>query len=604
MATRKRNIIDRKRKTPKEPVPELAIDMEQNDRRFELVSILILFLFGLYQSILLYGHHIMPSPDFPSFIDVGRKLWHFQLPTIYQRGPTYGLIVYPLSLITGGQHPELTAAWIFNSVLQPCNLVLMYLIGKRFVGKSAFWIAIIAILNPWMIEVFTKPLAEVGMLFFTLITLYLMFNRSRLCYVFASMASVLRYECAALILAAFVMDMIYGKSKKERINAFIYSALACIPLGLWVTGTLYFYPDKNGESVSYLQFMNLKQLFKFDVLSRELNLLWSSTIGTLFTLGPKVSTDAFTVKLLAITTKIIAGLSFLFGSVWGMIKKQWNMIAIQIFFILYMIIHISYGYSEPRFYIPVQWMFLLICWYGIKSFWQIINANERIPKFAIIIVQGIALLLFIIWISALVSYFTGLSSYSPRTIYLPYAAIIASILAVAAYTYIYRGKNLLRNIVIISFVSIIFCSNQYTVARIVRDGTHDGEFKQLLDWYKQNAKPGEKLVSTLASLLSVLDPKDKDCFISPGDLKADTPEGFIDNCYKEGITYVTWDSRIGFSPENVFYQLAKLENIAFLRNKQSVGPYEYITTIVHPTEKNRYINIFRLRPRPELPAGQ
>ena len=147
-------------------------------------------------------------------------------------------------------------------------------------------------------------------------------------------------------------------------------------------------------------------------------------------------------------------------------------------------------------------------------------------------------------------------------------------------------------------------SNQFTVAGVLKDGTNDVEFKQLLNWYLQNAKPGEKLVSTLSSLLEILAPAHKDFFIVTGDLKADNPEGFINNCYKEGVTYIAWDSRVGLSSDDVFYKLARLDNIAMLRNKQSEGPYEYLTTIVHPKDNRRYINIFRLLPQPVQPSGK
>ncbi len=580
---------------------ELVIDYEKEDKKIVLLSCLVLFLFGVYQSILLYGHHIMPSPDFPSFIDVGRKLWSFQIPTNYQRAPVYGLIVYPLSLIVGGQHPELTAAWLFNSILQPCNLVLIYLAGKKVVGNSAFWLAMIAILNPWLIEVFTKPIAEICLLFFMLITFFFMFRRSNLCYLLASIATMVRYECAALILAAFVMDMIHRKSRKEKIYAFCYSVLASIPLGIWMIGTMYFFPDKNGTYVHPLQFINIGELFKVATLKSQLNLLWYSIIGPLF--RPGLNPGENLLNMLATVTKLIAALSFIFGAIWGLVKKQWNILALLIFLILYMIVHISYAYSEPRFYTPVQWILLLICLYGIKSFWQLVNANNRIPRYVTIGAQIAVLIVALVWFSRLAGYLPEFSSISPRSVSLPYAAIAASILAVAGIAFIYRGKHSWRNIVILSVVSLMIVSNQFTVAGVIRDGTQDGEFRQLLDWYRQNAKPGEKLVSTLSSLLSVLDPKDKDCFLVTGDLKADSPEGFIDNCYKEGVTYIAWDSRVGFSTNDVFYTLARLDNIAMLRNPKSTGPYEYITTIVHPTQKNRFINIFRLRPRPVQHSG-
>ncbi|MBN1973905.1 MAG: hypothetical protein JW787_09730 [Sedimentisphaerales bacterium] len=602
MGSRKDKIIQRKRTIKKSLHVDLVINPEQDERKIELLICIILFLFGFYQSILFYGHHIMPSPDFPSFLKVGKQLWSFKIPTDYMRGPTYGLFVYPLSLIVGGGHPELTAAWLFNSILQIFNLILIFLVGKKIVGNSAFWLALLGILNPWLIEVFTKPIAEICLLFFMLTTFFFMFRGSSLCYLFASIATMVRYECAALILASFVMDMIRRKDRKEKIRALCFSVLASLPLGLWMLGTMFFFPNEKSGTVHYIQFINIEKLINIKVVARELNLLWYSIIGPLF--RPGLSAGENSVKLLNGIIELIAFLSFAFGIIWGLLKKQWNILALLIFFVLYMIVHISYAYSEPRFYTPVQWIFLLICWYGIKSFWQRIKAYEKIPKYVIFGAQTAVLVISILWLSILAGYLPRFANMSPRSVSLPYAAIIASVFFVAGGAFIYKGKNLWRNIVVLAVICLMIISNQFSVAGVIKDGTHDGEFKQLLDWYIHNAKPGEKMVSTLNDLLGVLAPAYKDCFISHGSLNADNPDDFVNRCYENGVKYVAWDSRIGVTPDDVFYTLAKLDNIAVLCNKQSIGPYEYITTITHPTDDWRYINVFRLRPRPVQPSVQ
>jgi small neutral amino acid transporter SnatA (MarC family) len=109
-------------------------------------------------------------------------------------------------------------------------------------------------LNPWLIEVFTKPIAEICLLFAILMTFFFMFRGSYWCYLFASVAAMIRYEGAALILAAFVMDMIYRKSKKEKVYAFCYSVLASIPLALWMLETILDWPSEDRGNIHYLQY--------------------------------------------------------------------------------------------------------------------------------------------------------------------------------------------------------------------------------------------------------------------------------------------------------------------------------------------------------------
>jgi hypothetical protein len=573
-----------------------AVAENSKEKYFTFSAIAILLGFGIYYSVLYFGHQVVPSPDFPSFMEVGRQLWSFKIPTNFMRGPVLGLLVYPLSFLVGGRHPELTAAWLLNAILQPCNLILLFLVGKRVVGKPALWLALLAILNPWLIEVFTKPIAEICLLFAILMTFFFMFRGSYWCYLFASVAAMVRYESAALILAAFVMDMIYRKSKKEKIRAFCYSVLASIPLGLWMLGTILYWPREDRGNIHYLQFINIEKLKDVANIQRELNLLWSVTFGPLFRLGPGAGENA--AQTLANASKLLACVSFGFGVFYGLVKKQWNILALLILFVPYMLVHISYSFSDARFYTPVHWILLLICWYGIRSCWLLINANNRIPKPVIVAAQIVVLVVGFVWLSTLVGYLPGLSDVSKRSVSLPYAAVSASVLIIAAGALIYKGKHLWRNVVILTVFCLVIVSNQFLVANVVRDGQRDAEFKRLLDWYLQNAKPGEKIVCTMSGPMSILAPKCRDFFIHPGSIKAETPEDFVNRCYAMGIRYVAWDSRIGLFPDDGFYKLYKLENIGMLRKPQSVDAYEYITTIFHETEKWRYINVFRLRTPP------
>jgi hypothetical protein len=591
----KRAVTAKPRAAIPQPQVEIA-ELNLQEKYFTFSSIAILFGFGIYYSVLYFGHRVMPSPDFPSFLEVGRQLWSFKIPTNFMRGPVLGLLVYPLSFLVGGQHPELTAAWLLNAILQPCNLILLFLVGKRVVGRPALWLALLVILNPWLIEVFTKPIAEICLLLTILLTFYFMFRGSYWCYLFASIATMTRYESAALILAAFVMDMIYRKSKREKVYAFCYSVLASIPLGFWMLGTVLTWPSEGGSTIHYLRFINIEKLKDVANVRRELNLLWSVAFGPLFRLGPGAGENA--AQTLANASKLLACVSFGFGVFYGLVKKQWNILALLIFFVPYMLVHISYSFSDARFYTPVCWILLLICWYGIQSCWLLINANNRIPKPVIVAAQVLVLVVGFVWLSTLVGYLPGLSDVSKRSVSLPYVAVSASVLIIAAGALIYKGKHLWRNVVILMVFCLVIVSNQFSVAGVVRDGQRDAEFKQLLDWYLQNAKPGEKMLSTLSGLLGILTPAHKDFFIPTGNIKADSPEDFVNRCYATGITYVAWDSRIGLFPDDVFYKLMKLENIDMLRRPQSVGPYEYITTIFHKTEKWRYINVFRLRAPP------
>ncbi|MHC4639399.1 MAG: hypothetical protein ACYTBV_18135, partial [Planctomycetota bacterium] len=176
-------------------------DLAKRERYFEVFVIAALFGFGAYQSVLYFGHTIVPISDFPAFFKTGQELLSFQTPSSFKRVPVLGLLQVLLSYVVGGQHPGLTAGWLLNAIFHPFNLVLLWLIGREIVGKSAVWLAIIAILNPWVIYLLTEPIVETTLLFFVLLTFYLMFKRSKWCYLLASITTMVRYEGAALVLA-------------------------------------------------------------------------------------------------------------------------------------------------------------------------------------------------------------------------------------------------------------------------------------------------------------------------------------------------------------------------------------------------------------------
>jgi hypothetical protein len=115
---------------------------------------------------------------------------------------------------------------------------LLWLAGRKIIGRSAVWFAVIAIINPWGLQLLTEAIAETTLLFFIWATFYFIFIRSKWAYLFAALTTMVRYEGVALILGAFVMDMIEGKNKKERIMAFVYASMASIPLFLWLMGTV------------------------------------------------------------------------------------------------------------------------------------------------------------------------------------------------------------------------------------------------------------------------------------------------------------------------------------------------------------------------------
>ncbi len=575
---------------------ELHGDLAAREKYFDIFLVVLLFAFGVYHSVLYFGHQVVPNPDFTAFVRVGHQLLSFQLPTSYKRAPVLGLLQAGLSYLVGGQHPDLTAGWLLNAILHPFNIVLLWLVGKRVVGRAAVWIAVVAMINPWVIQMLADPIVETTLLFFVLLTFYFIFRRSRWSYFFASITTMVRYEGAALILAAFVLDMISSENRKRRFLALVYAAAAGVPLTLWMLGTLLSWQGEG--DTHYLKVFGLPSGGKFACLA-FVSSLWRVGFSSLFMPSPAATEDTF--GMVFGLSRIVAAGSFIFGTVYGLKRREWNVLALNIFFLPYVFLHSVFTFVLDRFSMPVSWIAMLVCLYGLISLWGFVKKNVHISRLVIFLLQGLLLVLGVIWFVSLLPYMAEAASVSQRSASVPYIAIGVVCVFLVVCGLFLRWKYLWRDLVISVFLCLMIVSNQFLLVQVVGSGQRDIEFKKLADWYIANAKPGEKMATTMPGVVSIFAPAHKDCFLDIGGLKAQSPDDFVRKCFDKDITYVAWDSRIGLNIGGRYYKLWGIENIRVLARPQSIGPYEFITQI--RINERQFINIFRLRKPPALPAA-
>ncbi len=570
--------------------PEAVISRE---KYLDIFTAVVLFAFGVYHSILYFGHTVVPISDFPAFFRVGQELLSFKIPSSFKLAPVVGLLQVILSHFLSGQYPNLTAGWLLNAILHPFNLLLLWLVARKILGKPAQWFALIAILNPWVIYLLTEPIVETTYLFFILLTFYFLLNRSNFCYLFASIATMVRYEAVALILAAFILDLIYRKTKKQRILAFAYSVLAAAPFGIWMLGTILTW---GSEGSHYLNVFFTKEYAKGFTGSVEgrigivkhMNLLWHVAFYPLLIPTPDTAQDA--VDMFLKLSKIFATFGFFFGAIYGLFKKNWNILALLLFFVPYFIVHARYPYPLTRFHAPIFWIALLLCWFGFQSVWNILNKSSRIPRPIVFLLRVIILVIAIVWLVGLLPLLPKLKPISPTSASVPCVAMAVVFILLAVRTYIYKFKDPLRQFAVLAVLCLVIVSNQFILVRLLGDGQTDAEFKHLADWYVKNAKPGEKMGLYMADVVLIFAPKYADSIV--GLPKADNPAEFVNACYNENITYVVWATREGLSADHTGYRQANLDKtIAILREPKNIGPYEFVAQV---GSDRGYVNIFRL----------
>jgi hypothetical protein len=575
--------------------------LHQVNRYGDIFLFFLLLAFGIYQAVIYWGHQVVPHFDFECFAWQGWQLLSFKLPTDYKRVPLVGILQVLLGYIAGGEYPDFHGGWLLNSIAHPLTAVLLWLAGRKVIGRAAVWFAIIAIINPRGLWLLTESIAETTLLFFIWATFYLIFVRSKWAYLSASLTTMVRYEGAALILCAFVMDMIDSKDKRQRIAAFVYAALASVPLALWMLGTVL-----NWQTLGSTHYLNLfkdastlqptEGLEKITGFAGHAKLLWE--VGFYYLFIPFTKTENSLATAIFDANKILVLASFLFGSVYGLYKRQWKILVLLMFLVPYFCVHAKYPYPMPRYYATIVAVVMLICVYGLCSFWKLIK--DKLPERLIAISKIIVLTAALAWVFMLFGELSkvGVTEMSRASVSLPYIAILVVFIALIAGHFAYK-KKWLTDFVILALMALMIASNQCGVISIVGNGDRDIEFKYLLDWYKDNAKKGEKLVTTVPSILQIMAPQYKDCFIHTGAFDANNPNDFVAECYKRNIIYVAWDSRLGLAPADPYYKYYKVANIAPLEAGKDIGPYQFIAQL-KTTFEDEYINLYRLRyPPPE-----
>ena len=567
----------------------------KKDKYFAKLALILLLGLGAYNSVIYFGSRPIPPLDFHPIFNVGQQLLSFHLPTSFTRTPIVGILQACLSYLMGNRFPVFAGGWLLNALLYPINLVLLWLIGRKIVGHGALWIAIIVAINPWVIDMLRQPLIETTLLFFILVTFLFIFNKSRWSYLFASITTMVRYEGAALILAAFVIDVISRKSKRERMTALLYASLASLPLVIWMLATIINWEGQG--SGHYLKLIGVNRGGE-SVLVKYLEMLWRTGFSSLFWIWPKA---ARTTREMAISlSKLVAVIAFIFGAICALSKRRWDILSLLIFFILYCIIQIIYSFVVPRYFVPIFWIAILVCWYGLLNFFDFMNKGNRIPKIIVIILEGVILIIFLVWLIGLVNYLPDLAQISPISASIPYIAMIVVALLLILKTAIYRFKFFYCDLVAVTVVCLIIVSNQFNLARVIRTGYHDTEFIHLARWFLANARPGEKIVTTRPDIMRMFAPDHKNLFVSTMSLRSASQSELIRKFYREGVTYIAWDTRFCAHPDSYVYKLNHMENLTDLAQSRDVGPFEFVFRITREDNKKVYINIFRLRSEPSI----
>ena len=333
-----------------------AAPVEERSARRELLPLVIAAILLAFPC---RGHFVKPHGDFYEFRETGRALLRGELPPTFKRAP-----VYPLLVALGGTAAaaagateippdQLAAEWL-NAVLLPCNVVLVYLIGRRWFGSGARWAALWTALLPVGLYCTAHVLVEPALLATVLLTVWLAQRGSRWAYAAAALALMTRYDAAGVLPWLVVADVRRGVRVRQ---ALARGALALVPLSVWLVLTALTWETRSADHY-------LRQIGE----QRTLDVLWPLEASLSVVFGP----DALAVPVwaaecepwLRAAVRVAIVVSALVGAVALLLRRDPGVLAALGFLVGYWGVHAAFPFRFFRFGYPPAPLVLLLAGSG------------------------------------------------------------------------------------------------------------------------------------------------------------------------------------------------------------------------------------------------
>ncbi len=574
-----------------------SIEPERNQRLVKYVAAGLLVVLGLTYSLHFLGHFVRPNPDFISFLQIGQQWLQFRIPYTMKRAPLFPLITVLAGQFFSTPDRYLFGTELYNALMLPTVMVLIYLIGREFIGRGAVWVALLACISPSMVHMSSQPLAELTLVALFAATCLCVRSHIKWAYFFAMLGSISRWDMAGLIPAVALVDLIRNR---KWVNTIIMTALASIPFLLCMIIT---WTQLRGQSggAHYIQVLAKDRTFELDADLRFYSSHICSFLNALM-LQSSPSGQARSLEGLnsavSIATSLLLAIAFIGGSIAAVIKKRWEMIVMLLAGIPYVMVHAIYPYRLLRFCVPTAWAWLIISAYGTIVFWQWFVGKQK-PKFVIPVLQLTAAVIFILWAFKILATLDYVQRrYCPV---IERLALISSLVTVVAFfgLQLIRGrKPSMKWLIIPAFLVLSVVSNAATTGLIMGDGQSNANFKRLGLWFLENAKDDDRMITTMPGWMPIYTGLPSERFehmvnIRPLDAK-DFP-AFIQECRKRKITLIAWDSRLASRPNDLYYKEWGLDRIKILGSgKAKIGPCQ----LVHTLKGSPMIAVYRILSAP------
>lgn len=553
----------RKQREKKEDAP---LELETATCRPEIIdrlAIALLAAVGFVYTFHFIGFFAFPNSDFLAFVGTGRQWLSFQIPASMKRAPVFSIITVLAGIPFSGPESNLTGTEWFNALLLPVWMILIYHIGKDFLGRASVWVALLAGLNPYVIRLSSQPLAEITIATLFAATVLCVRRHNKMAYLLAMLCSLSRWDMAAILPAVAIVDLLENRKWKRTIAL---TLLASLPFVACMIITKLQLKGQSG-GVHYLQVLSKDRVFE---LGADLKLYWQQICS--FLAAPLVKEDAGKVvrwesanHLVFWTSSMFLAIAFVTGAVLGIVRRRKEVIVMLITAVPYIIIHAMYPYRLGRFCVPMAWVGLLCAAYGAVFLLEKLKQSPAGPLIFVIKIVGIVL--FAAWACVLVKTLRIAQQQCLPAGSLVWWVALISVAGFVGIQILSKRKFQIFWLTMIAFLVLSTVSNVTSTGFVLGDGKKDANFVTLAHWFRDNAGPEDKLVTTMAAYMPMFSGGERKQFIHTGSTspkKTKTFDDFIEVCRKRNITLIAWDSRLAGQKHDRYYQLWAMERLEIL----------------------------------------
>lgn len=529
-----------------------------------MADVVALALLGLAVAVPWRGHFVKPHNDFYDFRETGRALLDGRLPDSFKRAPLYCVLVAAGGSVVGAigwsETPDLAAAQWLNALLLPLNLVLTYLVGRRWLGGAARWAAVVLALCPVGVHCTSHAIAEPLLITTILLTIWLAQRGSALAWLAALLACSTRYDAAGLVLGLLIAARLAGRPWRRIAGG---AAVALSVPAIWLALTLaYWQPAADDHYLS-----QIRERPEFD-------LLWSLGVGgeALFApdrlrLTPPL--DAAEPWIRA-GLPLAAGLLALLGLLRLLAQRDAAAFVAAAAWLGYTLVHAVFPFRFPRFGYPVAPLLVVFAGVGINVLGT--AATRLAGRWRSSYIPALLALLAAAWVALgeLDSLPAAIGTPAQRETALLLGVVLAIVLAWAAAGAATR-RGVLRIAGLLLVLALARVQVRETVA-LMGTGRELANLVRAARWVRDQSPPDALLASSepgLYRLYAGLTPPGR--FLGLEQIAADDWPAIRDECRARRIRYLVWHDQL-FGEHGEYYSRKwRLERFDLLADPGAVA---------------------------------